>query len=138
MASAFRRFLNSETGPKTWIRGSETFVILAFPIALLTTQWSLVFAGANEMVRPVEKISGSQQLALLATGAIWTRWSFLIRPRNMLLASVNFLLATVAGYQVVRLYNWRRTLGDSPLDSVKYIVNGAPETSSTTPEKTEA
>ncbi|ESW97766.1 brain protein 44 [Ogataea parapolymorpha DL-1] len=121
MATAFRRFLNSETGPRT--------VHFWAPVM----KWSLVFAGANDMVRPVEKVSGSQQLALLATGAIWTRWSFVIRPQNMLLASVNFLLGTVAGYQVIRLYNWRRTLGDSPLDSFKYIINGTPEASSTTP-----
>ncbi|KAG7882673.1 hypothetical protein KL938_003096 [Ogataea parapolymorpha] len=138
MATAFRRFLNSETGPRTWICENETLVTLAFLIILLTTQWSLVFAGANDMVRPVEKVSGSQQLALLATGAIWTRWSFVIRPQNMLLASVNFLLGTVAGYQVIRLYNWRRTLGDSPVDSFKYIINGTPEASSTTPVKAEA
>ncbi|KAH3670972.1 hypothetical protein OGAPHI_000683 [Ogataea philodendri] len=84
------------------------------------------FLSANDMVRPVEKVSGSQQLALLATGAIWTRWSFVIRPQNMLLASVNFLLGTVAGLQIIRIYNWRRSLGDSPSETFKYILNGTP------------
>ena len=71
--------LNSETGPRTVHFWAPVF------------KWALVAAGLNDIQRPVEKLSGTQQIALFATGAIWTRWAgFVIKPRNMLLASVNF------------------------------------------------
>lgn len=111
--SKFARFLNSETGPKT--------VHFWAPVM----KWSLVLAGLNDMQRPVEKLSGTQQIALFATGAIWTRWAgFVIRPRNPLLASVNFFLGGVAGYQLVRIVNYRREKGDSPGQVFSYIFNG--------------
>lgn len=85
-------------------------------------KWSLVFAGLSDIQRPIESISGTQQIALLATGAIWTRWCMVIRPKNYLLASVNFFLGTVAGYQVIRLYNYQRSLGNSIPESLRHIA----------------
>lgn len=111
-ANAFRRFLNSETGPRT-IHFWAPFM-----------KWALVLAGANEMTRPVEKVSATQQLSLFATGAIWTRWAMVIKPRNILLASVNFFLGTVSIVQLARIYNWRvNTLGDTPTDAIKYMLD---------------
>lgn len=75
------------------------------------------------MNRPVESLSGTQQLALLATGAIWTRWCLIIKPKNYLLASVNFFLGTVAGYQVFRMYNFQTSKGATPFEAVKEIVS---------------
>ncbi|ODV93724.1 hypothetical protein PACTADRAFT_51483 [Pachysolen tannophilus NRRL Y-2460] len=115
-ASGFKRLLNSETGPKT--------VHFWAPVL----KWSLVFAGANDLQRPVEKISATQQAALFATGAIWTRWSFVIKPKNYLLASVNFFLGAVAGTQIIRIYNWRRTVkGDSTMQALNYLIEGNTE-----------
>lgn len=108
---AFRRFLNSETGPRT--------VHFWAPVM----KWGLVVAGAGEMARPVEKVSAIQQLSLFATGAIWTRWAMVIKPRNMLLASVNFFLGTVSVVQIGRIYAWRSSLGDSPLETFKYMLD---------------
>lgn len=108
---AFRRFLNSETGPRT--------VHFWAPVM----KWGLVIAGAGEMARPVEKVSAIQQLSLFATGAIWTRWAMVIKPRNILLASVNFFLGAVSVVQIGRIYVWRNSLGDSPSDIVKYILD---------------
>lgn len=85
-------------------------------------KWSLVFAGINDMNRPVETISGTQQIALMATGLIWTRWCMIIKPRNILLASVNFFLGAVASYQVVRLYNYQTSLGNTPFQAVNNIA----------------
>lgn len=85
-------------------------------------KWSLVFAGISDIQRPIESISGTQQVALLATGAIWTRWCMIIKPKNYLLASVNFFLGTVAGYQVLRLYSYQRSLGNSVSESVRHIA----------------
>lgn len=115
-ASRFARFLNSETGPKT--------IHFWAPVM----KWSLVIAGLNDTQRPVDKLSGSQQIALFATGVIWTRWAgFVIKPRNVLLASVNFFLGGIAGYQLLRISNYRRERGDSPSQVIKYILTGANE-----------
>lgn len=112
-ASKFQRFLNSETGPRTVHFWAPVF------------KWSLVIAGLNDIQRPVEKLSGTQQLALFATGAIWTRWAgFAIKPRNYLLASVNFFLGGVAGYQLIRIVNYRRAAGDNTSQVFHYIFNG--------------
>lgn len=47
-------------------------------------QWGLVIAGISDFSRPAEKLSLTQNGALMATGAIWTRWCMIITPRNML------------------------------------------------------
>lgn len=69
----------------------------------------------------------------MATGLIWTRWCFVIKPRNLLyasigthtrnkietntrdsLASVNFLLFCVGATQVSRVLLWQKSQkGDS-------------------------
>lgn len=43
----------------------------------------------------------------MATGLIWTRWCFVIRPQNMFLASVNFLLFCVGATQVGRILSFQ-------------------------------
>lgn len=85
-------------------------------------QWTLVIAGINDMQRPVETMSGTQQMALMATGAIWTRWCLIIKPKNYLLASVNFFLGAVAGYQVVRIFNYQKALGYSTGEAILNLV----------------
>jgi hypothetical protein len=110
--SAFQHFLNSPTGPRT--------VHFWAPVM----KWGLVLAGANEMTRPVENVSATQQLSLFATGAIWTRWAMIIKPKNVLLASVNFFLAGVSVVQITRIANWRiNKLGESPKDAIKYMLD---------------
>lgn len=79
------------------------------------------------MKRPVEKISGAQNLSLLSTAMIWTRWSFVIKPRNILLASVNSFLCLTAGYQLSRIANYRIRNGDSISQLFSYILRGADE-----------
>lgn len=49
-------------------------------------QWGLVIAGISDFQRPAEKLSLTQNGALMATGAIWTRWCMIITPRNALYA----------------------------------------------------
>lgn len=109
---AFRRFWNSETGPRT--------VHFWAP----TLKWGLVIAGLSDIHRPVEKVSGAQNLSLLATALIWTRWSFVIKPKNYLLASVNFFLGCTAGYHMSRIVKYRIQNGDSPGQVIRYIFNG--------------
>ncbi|XBW36915.1 hypothetical protein QEN19_002494 [Hanseniaspora menglaensis] len=112
----FQKFLNSETGPKTIHFWAPTL------------KWGLVFAGISDMNRPIESVSGTQSLSLIATAMIWTRWSFVIKPKNMLLASVNFFLGLTSGYQIARLIHWRyNVMGDSASDTLKYVLNGPVE-----------
>jgi len=66
-------------------------------------KWSLVLAGIGDFYRPAEKLSLTQNLALTCTGLIWTRWCFVIKPRNLLLAAVNFFLGMVGIIQVTRI-----------------------------------
>lgn len=47
-------------------------------------QWCIVLAGVADFARPAEKLSLTQNIALTATGAIWTRWCLIIKPRNVL------------------------------------------------------
>ncbi|CAG60283.1 uncharacterized protein GVI51_I01969 [Nakaseomyces glabratus] len=110
---AFRRFWQSETGPKT--------VHFWAP----TLKWGLVIAGLTDINRPVDKVSGAQNLSLLSTAVIWTRWSFVIKPKNMLLASVNSFLTLTAGYQLARIVNYRLRNGDTIQQTFSYILNGA-------------
>ncbi|CDO96147.1 unnamed protein product [Kluyveromyces dobzhanskii CBS 2104] len=110
--NAFKRFMNSETGPKT--------VHFWAP----TLKWGLVFAGFSDMKRPVDKLSGIQNMSLLATALIWTRWSFVIIPKNYLLASVNFFLGGTAGYNLGRIIKYRIAEGDNTSSILNYIING--------------
>ncbi|GAO47874.1 hypothetical protein G7K_2070-t1 [Saitoella complicata NRRL Y-17804] len=70
--SAFSSFWNGPTGPRT--------VHFWAPVM----KWGLVIAGASDFARPAEQLSLSQNAALVATGTIWTRWSMIIKPKNMM------------------------------------------------------
>jgi len=45
----------------------------------------------------------------MATGAIWTRWCLIIKPKNIFLATVNFFLFCVGATQVTRIFVWRQS-----------------------------
>jgi len=47
-------------------------------------KWALVFVSIADFARPVESLSATQSGALMATGAIWTRWCLIIKPVNYL------------------------------------------------------
>ncbi|KAG9528276.1 UPF0041-domain-containing protein, partial [Aureobasidium melanogenum] len=106
--SRLQQLWNSPVGPKT--------VHFWAPIM----KWGLVLAGAADFARPVESLSLSQNGALMATGLIWTRWCFVIKPRNLFLASVNFLLFCVGATQVSRILLWQQAQkGDSIPEELK-------------------
>lgn len=48
----------------------------------------------------------------------------MIKPKNYLLASVNFFLGCTAGYHISRIIDYRIRNGDSASQVVKYIFNG--------------
>lgn len=86
-------------------------------------KWCLVLAGISDFTRPADKLSLTQNGALTATGAIWTRWCLIIKPRNILLAAVNFFLFCVGTVQVTRIFLYRASLKDeSPTEAAKSMV----------------
>ncbi|KAL8938538.1 MAG: hypothetical protein Q9216_003842 [Gyalolechia sp. 2 TL-2023] len=122
--STFQRLWNSPVGVKT--------VHFWAPVM----KWALVLAGVSDFYRPAEKLSLTQNLALTATGAIWTRWCFIIKPRNILLAAVNFFLGCVGVVQVSRILMWQRQVKQETAsglvqqdveDVVKTVKEGVPE-----------
>jgi hypothetical protein len=88
-------------------------------------KWALVIAGISDFNRPAEKLSLTQNCALMATGAIWTRWCLIIKPRNVLLAAVNFFLGCVGVVQVSRIFMWQRSQKGSSLEAAKELEHEA-------------
>lgn len=73
-------------------------------------KWALVLAGVSDFFRPADKLSLTQNLALTATGSIWTRWCFIIKPKNYLYASSFLLLALLFDLTASRTGDCRFTL----------------------------
>ncbi|KAJ4368930.1 hypothetical protein N0V83_006012 [Neocucurbitaria cava] len=96
--AGFAKFWNSPVGPKT--------VHFWAPVM----KWGMVLAGASDFSRPAESLSFTQNFALMCTGAIWTRWCFVIRPKNVALAAVNALVFAVGATQVSRIYMYNKSL----------------------------
>lgn len=67
-----------------------------------TFKWALSAVGLMDLQRPVDKVSTNQQIALCATGFIWTRYSLAIIPKNYNLFAVNLSLATVGCFHLYR------------------------------------
>ncbi|KAL9032501.1 MAG: hypothetical protein Q9180_006463 [Flavoplaca navasiana] len=108
-----RRYQSTEANP-TAPPQSTVQRLWNSPVGLKTVhfwapvmKWALVLAGVSDFARPAEKLSLVQNLALTATGAIWTRWCLIIKPRNILLAAVNFFLGCVGVVQVTRILRWQ-------------------------------
>jgi len=111
--SVFQRMWNSPIGIKT--------VHFWAPVM----KWGVVLAGATDFLRPAEKLSLTQNAALMATGSIWTRWCFVIRPKNMLLAAVNFSLFIVGTVQVTRILMYQSAQKGSLEAAVKDLGKDA-------------
>ncbi|CAI6093231.1 unnamed protein product [Clonostachys chloroleuca] len=107
----FKKMWESEVGFKTvhfWyvlpgIALAELYTIRSVADFGTALQWAIVIAGIADFARPAEKLSFTQNFALTCTGLIWTRWCLIIKPRNVLLATVNFFLAIVGIIQVTRI-----------------------------------
>ncbi|GMR39461.1 hypothetical protein PMAYCL1PPCAC_09656, partial [Pristionchus mayeri] len=74
-----------------------------------TIKWVLVGAGLADLARPAHKLSPGQNGALFVTGAIWTRYCFVINPVNVYLASVNFFVMLTGLVQLCRIAQFRYT-----------------------------
>jgi len=91
-------------------------------------KWALVLAGISDFYRPAEKLSLTQNVALTCTGLIWTRWCLIIKPRNVMLASVNFFLGFVGAVQVSRIVSYNLSQkGQTPARAVEAAKDSAVE-----------
>ncbi|KAJ5141687.1 hypothetical protein N7526_002682 [Penicillium atrosanguineum] len=99
--STFQRMWNSPVGVKT--------VHFWAPVM----KWCLVIAGMADFARPAEKLSLTQNAALMGTGAIWTRWCMIIKPRNVLAARGGGSVEAV------------KEMEQDAVDSVKAVANAA-------------
>ncbi|KAG2418937.1 hypothetical protein HFD88_002040 [Aspergillus terreus] len=124
--STFQRLWNSPVGVKT--------VHFWAPVM----KWGLVIAGISDFSRPAEKLSLTQNCALMATGAIWTRWCMIITPRNYLLAAVNFFLGCVGVVQVGRIVSYRRSVEGSTKEALKDVEHEVVDSAKATAAKVEA
>ena len=73
-------------------------------------KWGIVIAGAADLTRPASQLSLNTNAALMMTGLIWTRWCFVIRPKNIFLATVNFFLFLTGATQTTRILLWQRSV----------------------------
>jgi len=102
-----QRFWNSPIGVKT--------VHFWAPVM----KWCLVLTEVSDFARPAESLSLTQNAALTATGAIWTRWCLIIKPKNVLLAAVNFFLFCVGTVQLSRIAVYNSSQKGSAKEAVK-------------------
>jgi hypothetical protein len=113
----FQRVWNSPVGMKT--------VHFWAPVM----KWSIVIAGIGDFARPAEKLSLTQNIALLCTGVIWTRWCLIIKPKNYFLGAVNFFLGIVGAIQCTRIALYNQKVKNSPIlqevENAKDKVEGA-------------
>ncbi|EGD93299.1 hypothetical protein TESG_00846 [Trichophyton tonsurans CBS 112818] len=114
-------------------RGHGTAPLASRP----SISWILVLAGLSDMARPAEKLSLTQNAALMATGAIWTRWCLIIKPRNVLLATVNFFVGCVGFTQVTRIFLYRRSQDGSAKEAVKDLAHEATDSAKAAVHKAE-
>ncbi|KAH8969725.1 hypothetical protein BDL97_02G048700 [Sphagnum fallax] len=67
-----------------------------------TFKWGISIANVADFSKPPDKISYPQQIAVTATGLIWSRYSTVITPKNWNLFSVNVAMAATGLYQLSR------------------------------------
>ncbi|KAI6182971.1 Mitochondrial pyruvate carrier [Aphelenchoides bicaudatus] len=107
LPSFARSAWNHDAGPKT--------VFFWAP----TIKWALVGAGLADLARPAEKLSISQNVALAATGLIWTRYCLVITPINYYLSSVNFFVGCTGLTQLGRIAHYRYTNPEATSETPK-------------------
>ncbi|KAL5574787.1 hypothetical protein UlMin_018021 [Ulmus minor] len=88
--SKLQSLWNHPAGPKTIHFWAPTF------------KWGISIANIVDFTKPPEKLSYPQQIAVTATGLIWSRYSTVITPKNWNLFSVNVAMAGTGIYQLTR------------------------------------
>lgn len=65
-------------------------------------KWGISFANIADLQRPAENVSYPQQVAVTATGLIWSRFATQIIPVNYNLLAVNAFMAVTGIMQLSR------------------------------------
>ncbi|KAI1261485.1 hypothetical protein F5Y18DRAFT_431066 [Xylariaceae sp. FL1019] len=132
-----RRFQSTATGEGPTAQQQASWIKRMWdsPIGFKTVhfwapvmKWAIVVAGIGDFFRPAEKLSLTQNAALTATGTLWTRWCFVITPKNYLLAAVNFFLACVGVAQCARILRYQQAQKNlTPAEKAEQKVEEAVE-----------
>src|SRR3989338_11361738 len=83
------------------------------------SKWALSivpFVGVVTGTQPVEKVNFNTSGSLAVTGFIWTVYALMISPQNFgskMLATVNFAMGSVNGYNAYRRYQFDQKLNAS-------------------------
>lgn len=71
-------------------------------------------AGLGDVLnRPVESLSLYQCGSLAVSGMIWTRYGFVIIPKNMNFCAVNCFLSILNWGQIARIVNYNMSMEKS-------------------------
>jgi hypothetical protein len=95
-ASRAREFWNHPAGPKT--------IFFWAP----TCKWGISIANLADLQRDPDMLSLPMQVAVTATGVIWSKYSLDIKPKNYNLLTVNMFMAATGFYQLYRIYDHRQ------------------------------
>jgi mitochondrial pyruvate carrier 2 len=91
-SSRLRDFWNHPAGPKTIFFWAPTF------------KWGISLANLSDLNRDPDLVSTPTQVAVTATGIIWSKYSLDITPKNYNLLAVNAFMACTGAIQLYRKY----------------------------------
>lgn len=96
--------------------------------------WGIAIAGLADYQRPPELVSGPMTFALAAYSAVFMRFAWMVKPRNMLLLYCHVVNEGVQLYHLTRKinYEWNKKPTDALVTSV--ASDSSPTTSTTTTE----
>ncbi|XP_062169414.1 mitochondrial pyruvate carrier 4-like isoform X2 [Alnus glutinosa] len=89
-SSKLKALWNHPAGPKT--------VFFWAP----TAKWGISMANIADFSKPPESLSCPQQVAVLCTGIIWSRYSMAVTPKNWNLFGNSIAMAGTGLYQLTR------------------------------------
>ena len=87
---SIKSFLAHPAGPFTIFFWAPTF------------KWMITISNIGDLEKPAHLISANQQIAIFATGIIWSKYALSVVPKNYNLMIVNVFMALSAGMQLFR------------------------------------
>ncbi|CXI96857.1 mitochondrial pyruvate carrier protein 2, putative [Plasmodium berghei] len=68
-----------------------------------TFKWSISLANIADINRDPKLLSLPQQFAIGLTGLLFSRFAYVIKPRNINLITINIFMSITAMYQITRI-----------------------------------
>ncbi|SOV83769.1 mitochondrial pyruvate carrier protein 2, putative [Plasmodium sp. gorilla clade G3] len=72
-----------------------------------TFKWSISLANIADINRDPSYLSLPQQFAICLTGLLFTRFAYMIKPRNLNLLTINFFMSMTSFYQISRIGQYK-------------------------------